>query len=366
MVGANIALELVSQGAQVTILSTDDGLGSGATPNSFAWITNQTFFRAKDPVPEEQARDYFNLHRLGHAAWRRLQLKLPDDLGVRWNGVLQWAGSKDAEDLERLKCELERRQKWGSPTYRVNAEQIHRLVPALKIDEDPEFAFFTSDEGAVNPFTALPAILKAAVRLGAELKTSREVGGFRVAPDGKIIVQDNEKETICDKVIIAAGCHTPELATQVGIKVPLAESRGHLVHFAPQPGFLDPVVMAPNLHAQQRSDGRVIVARHFTGVSSGNINDDDTLDINDVIEDARRAFPKLREAEVEKTTSGRRIVPVDGLPIIGESSEIPGVHAIATNAGISLGPIFGQLIAMELMHGIKVDVLNGYRAERFS
>ncbi|WP_150461365.1 NAD(P)/FAD-dependent oxidoreductase [Nesterenkonia ebinurensis] len=366
VVGANITLELAAQGAEVTVLAANASLEEGATPNSFAWITNQTFFRAKDPVPDDKARAYFNLHRLSHAAWRRLQLKLNDRLGVRWNGAVQWAYQGQQEEIVRIRAELERRQSWGSPSYPVSALEIGELLPSAQLPEEPAIALFANDEGIVDPFSAVPALLKAAQRLGVTVEAPRVVETFESAAGDRILVKHSEGSTVCDKVVIAAGRQTPDLAAEVDVQVPLAESSGDLVHFAPQEDLIAPMVMAPDLHALQRPDGRVIVARHYTGVSSGDIDDDGELDPSEVIKDAAEIFPALKGAKVEKTTRGRRVVPVDGLPIVGESKTLPGVHVMATNAGISLGPAFGQLLTTEVLYGAEVDLFRDYRPERFA
>lgn len=366
IVGANIALELVTQGAEVTILASDAEVKEGATPNSFAWITNQTFFRAKEAISEDRSRAYFNLHRLSHAAWRRLQLKLSHSLGVRWNGAVQWAYPEQRDEVIRIQSELQRRQSWGSPSYAVSTEDLYQLLPAVRLPQDPEIALFTNDEGIVDPFIAVPKILQTAQALGAILKSPCVVETFESAANDRIIVRHSEGETICDKVVIAAGRATPDLASEVDVSVPLVESSGDLVHFEPQDHLMAPMVMAPNLHALQRPDGRVIVARHYTGVSSGDVDDDATLDLSEVIRDAATLFPELKHAKVEKTTRGRRVVPVDGMPIVGKSKSLPGVHVIATNAGISLGPAFGQLVTTEVLYDVEVDLLKDYRPDRFS
>ncbi|MBI0382044.1 FAD-binding oxidoreductase, partial [Streptomyces albiflaviniger] len=90
------------------------------------------------------------------------------------------------------------------------------------------------------------------------------------------------------------------------------------------------------------------------------------LDGEGLLADAAAVLPPLRGAEIEKVTVGRRIVPADGLPVIGRSPLYRNVHSVTTNAGITLGPCLAQLLATEVLDDVRVDVLDPYRATRFT
>src|SRR5437016_3536800 len=80
IVGASIAYHLAKRGANVTVVEASEP-GAGATGKSFGWI-NATF--SKTP------RTYFELNRLGIAAWYRLQEELSGELQVQWHGSVAW------------------------------------------------------------------------------------------------------------------------------------------------------------------------------------------------------------------------------------------------------------------------------------
>jgi glycine/D-amino acid oxidase-like deaminating enzyme len=80
---------------------------------------------------------------------------------------------------------------------------------------------------------------------------------------------------------------------------------------------------------------------------------------------AAAAQPALRDASIEKVTVGRRIVPADGLPVIGHSPLYSNVRSVTTNAGITRGPVLAQLMATEVLDEARVDVLDPYRVDRF-
>jgi glycine/D-amino acid oxidase-like deaminating enzyme len=63
---------------------------------------------------------------------------------------------------------------------------------------------------------------------------------------------------------------------------------------------------------------------------------------------------------------GRRVLPQDELPIIGSPVTAPDIYLAAMHSGVTLGPLVGQLAAMEIVDGVKVDILKPYRLERFA
>jgi glycine/D-amino acid oxidase-like deaminating enzyme len=65
-------------------------------------------------------------------------------------------------------------------------------------------------------------------------------------------------------------------------------------------------------------------------------------------------------------TLGHRVLPKDGHSIIGPSRTFPNVYVVATHSGMTLAPIFGQLAAAEVLDGVKVDLLEAFRPDRFA
>ncbi|MQA11598.1 MAG: FAD-dependent oxidoreductase [Pseudonocardiaceae bacterium] len=355
ILGVAMARELALRGARVTLLDREQP-GSGATGVAFAWLTNQTHFRNAHGLPDADARHYFGLHRLALGAWRRLQRASADDLGVRWHGTVQLT-SADGPDRDLLERDLRRRLAWGSPSHRIDADTAARLLPEAVIPPDT-IGFHTADEGSVDPNAALAALMRAVERLGVEFRSHTEV----LAVDGTTVVTA-PGSIDAEHVVITSGADSPALLAPLGITAPLTESSGSIVHLAPMHRILDPVLLSFDVHAIQRPDGRLVIARHYSGSTVG---DPDGLDSTQLLAEAAALLPALRDAEIEKTTTGRRIVPGDGLPIIGHSPVSPGVHSITTNAGITLAPILAQLMTTEILDGATVDLLTPYRDTRFA
>ncbi|PMS32148.1 glycine/D-amino acid oxidase-like deaminating enzyme [Trinickia symbiotica] len=359
IIGAILAYDFSRRGARVTVLDRNER-ASGATAGSFAWITNQTKFRNADTLSEAGARDYFNLHRLSHLRWRHLQDEVKAKLPIRWCGCLQLAipGTQQATELD---AELQRRLRWGSPTFKVSAAEARELEPALH-PGDETFITYTPDEGMMAPVQMTAAMLDEAIALGASYSANDAFASLQRTAGGYTVTSAKGKRE-ADIVVFAGGIANPELAEQVGLKAPLVHSVGSVVHLAPLPPLFDKVVLGSHVHAIQRFDGRVVIAQHFSGSPVG---DPSAPNPEQLVEVAAAILPGLKGAKVEKVTETRRVIPADGLPVFSRSDDNPGIAAITTNAGVSLGAILSQLIVTEMIDGLRVKLLDPYRAERFT
>lgn len=357
IIGCALAYRLATRGAQVTVIERDRP-AAGATGVSFAWLNSQAIFRnvAGD---ENLQRQYFALHRLALGAWRGIEHEL-GPVGIRWNGMVTWC-APGSDEQERFEAELARRQHWGSPTRRVDADTIAALVPGCQTGQVGT-GFYGPDEGNVDPRAAVAAVAGAALRLGADFRWPCEATELNKS-DGTVTGVQTDKGVIeCDEVVITAGAASPTLAAQVGITVPLEDSQGAIVHLEPLPLFLQPVFEAPQIHALQRPDGRVLVARHFAGTP---VVEGTDINADALVAETAKMLPQVRDAQIERVTTGRRILPTDGLPIIGHNPAYPNVRCMATNAGITLAPLLAQLLTTEILDENQTDLLTPFRSSRF-
>ncbi|WP_258065150.1 hypothetical protein [Rathayibacter sp. AY2B3] len=70
--------------------------------------------------------------------------------------------------------------------------------------------------------------------------------------------------------------------------------------------------------------------------------------------------------ELDSFGAGPKPIPGDGEPVLGAVEEIPGLHALFTHSGATLGLIAGELIALEILSGEPSPLLRPFRSSRFS
>ncbi len=358
ILGCMLAYDFSRRNATVMMIDKQQP-ARGATSGSFAWITNQTKFRNADGLAEEEARHYFNLHRLSHARWRLLQTTIGKPLPIRWRGTLQLAEPGTEEAVELL-AELDRRQRWGSPSHLVVASEAKDIEPALDPGRE-NLIMYTPDEGLLDPVAITGILLDEALHQGATFSPDDDYLSLDKDNDGYTL-RSRQATRTADIVVFAGGIDNPGIGQTLGLSVPLTSSVGSIVHLMPRAPLFDTVLLSGHCHALQRMDGRVLVAKHFSGSPVGDLS---APDPGTLIESVARILPGLSESVVEKVTETRRIIPADGLPILSRNADLPGVVALTANAAVSLAPILSQLVVTELLDQVEVEVLNRYRSDRF-
>src|SRR5262249_6001654 len=62
---------------------------------------------------------------------------------------------------------------------------------------------------------------------------------------------------------------------------------------------------------------------------------------------------------------GYRPMPRDGFPVLGFPEPVPNLYIALMHSGVTLAPLVGELAALEIVDGARVQILNAYRPERF-
>jgi glycine/D-amino acid oxidase-like deaminating enzyme len=117
---------------------------------------------------------------------------------------------------------------------------------------------------------------------------------------------------------------------------------------------------------RQLKDGRVVIGAHFGGTPT---TDTSEKSAKRILEAAARYLPLLSQAQIDgadcQVSLGWRPMPKDDYPIIGFANSEPSVYLAVTHSGITLGPLIGQLAAVEILNRVDVTLLQSYRLSRF-
>ncbi len=342
IIGASIAWHLAKGGADVTILDAGEG-GGVATRNSWAWIN------ASWGNPEA----YFRLRERSMFEWRRIDRDVPG-MNVDWCGGLLW-------DLPPDKLEEYAREhsSWGYGIRRVDRAEVLRIEPNIK--QPPDFALHVAVEGKVEPVAAAKAFLEGAVALGATFLRNTAVK-WLIEKNGWVTgVAINDGVLRGDEVVIAAGEGANSLLSSIDIRLDLTAPPGLLVHSKPMGEVLRGLVMTPELHVRQTSEGRLVAGSDFSG----------SVVLDKVDLSARTLYRKVQdmvagseEVEMEFHTLGHRPTPADGFPAIGRLKELTGLYVAVLHSGVTLAPVVGLFASHELLDGRRDGLLAPYHPDR--
>ena len=341
IVGAAIAWNLARRGEKVLIID-QSGIGKGATGRSFGWI-NANF--AETP-------DYFALRSAAIDAHHEMEAAL-GPVDTRWCGCLWWEdeGAAFEPHVEELAA-------FGYEAGVVGAAEIAALAPALA--SPPERAIHVAREGGGDGEVIAARLMGAAVELGAQIW---------IGPKAESLLRENGRVTglltdhgpvLASQVIVAAGVGAASLAD-----LPMANKPGLILRTRPLAPVVSPIIMAPDVHFRQDSEGRIVAGEVFSGDGPGqaSITRDPAGMANELMGRIRAHLPG-HKIEIERVTLGQRPVPRDGFPAVGEMEQ--GLYIASMHSGITLAPLVGALAAMEISEGRLAPELSQFRPGRLS
>ena len=358
IVGSSIAYHLTKMGAAVTVIERDRP-AAHASGRSFAWI-NASY--PKKPY------SYHHLSRLSLLAYHKLETEIGID--VHWGGSLEWFASQ--ENQKMLAQEIQVQQSYGVPIEMISGEQAHELEPNVEFDKNSSIAFSKLD-GAVDAVGIVENFLRKTSSLGNEVLYPVTYKSLKVIGNKIVAVRTSVGEIETDQVVFACGVDTDEL---LKIDVLKTSRPGIILRTRPMKKVIDRVIVAPGVHIHQQHDGTVIIGEQagapvshlerlalkpelFPGAAFEKQHSERILAI------AQQFIPQLKTVELEEVVIGWRPLPHDERPVVGHVKNIPGVYLATMHSGVTLAPIIGELVAMELLEGTETNLLADFRPDRF-
>jgi sarcosine oxidase subunit beta len=356
--GASVAFHLASRGVKVVVIE-QGAAASGPTGRSSAIC-----------------RAYYTNHYLARIAKASLdmfrsfgELTGGQECDYHAAGALYLHPESDAEGLSEAAAYM------NSIGTRVKI-----LAPVRLRDDfplvDPEgigVAGWEEEAGYADPVATTAGLLARAVELGAAARLHTRVGGLRARSGGGAhvaLVSGDELE--CERLLIAAGPWTRELAAQVAEPLPLTVERHYVatirwpgardmrfVHadivggYYCKPEGVDIYCLGP-LTAEPQADPHQAV----TGI--------DPEESHRMAAVATRRVPRLKDAVSTGGWASLYDVSPDWMPVIGEVAPGVFVDAGTSGHGFKLAPALGADVAA-LVLGVDVDAdIQQFSPTRFS
>ncbi len=365
IIGSSIAYNLVKRGCEVVIVEKKLPAAQ-ASGNNFGWIN-----AAYSNTPAS----YLALRRRSLDEYRRLaeEVRIP----VRWSGSLEWFQNETDEAQLVADVEASRAATDGATSI-IDARAAAEIEPNLDVGGNWMLAHSTND-GAIDSGTTTQTLFDRSLAMGAQGALLAEVERLRERRRS-VRVSTTIDNFNADLVVVAAGIGTAAIARMVDERVDSATlaTPGLVVTTEPLPMMLNTVLYPPRVHIHQQSDGRVVIGEKIGAPESdahrSSLNGRPNIFPNDelatphalrILAMARQYVPKLADVRSADVGIGWRSMPPDGLPIVGHGSKAPNVYFATMHSGVSLAPIIGKLAAAEILDGLRVAALEGFRPGRF-
>jgi D-amino-acid dehydrogenase len=297
------------------------------------------FWRAANP--EHVARSAPLLRDLSFAS-RELfeELSRDDDFGLVQKGLLMLCETEHA--LEEESKTAEQARALGVPAETISAKRTAEIDPGARLDIAGSIYFPKDCHLSPNRFMA--SMRQRLQKLGVEFQWNTNIHEF--TREGAEIKAAGDFEA--DEFVIAGGSWSPELARNLGLKIPMQAGKGYSLTLT-KPRQLPQLChilcearvavtpMGPNL----RFGGTMEIA----GLNE-NIN---PVRVQGIIKSAQQYYPDFTPEDFAniKPWCGLRPCSPDGLPYIGRAKQYKNLTITTGHAmmGLSLGPITGKLVS---------------------
>jgi glycine/D-amino acid oxidase-like deaminating enzyme len=237
----------------------------------------------------------------------------------------------------------------------VERPRLERLLPHL--GPDVAGASYCALDGHCNSLKLYRALTLSLAARGAALLPGRRVTAVRHA-GGAFVLETAAGEVACDKVVIAAGNASQELAPMLGLSAPMRPNRGQVLVTE----RVRPFLRYPIVSIRQTDEGTVMV-----GDSQLEGTDPDAMTMPVVAEMAERAgrtFPLLARLNVVRMWSGIRVMTADGFPIYDQSRRYPGAFVVCCHSGVTLAANHTLTLAPMIAKGRLEDDVGAFTVGR--
>ncbi|WP_083933231.1 NAD(P)/FAD-dependent oxidoreductase [Sciscionella marina] len=359
MVGTAVAHALTTRGAEVVVLDRGEP-GHGTSRTTFAM----------DITARKTPRAYFDLSL--QAAHRHTELaeQLTGDGRPSW---LHHAPSIEIGVNEHDRTVMtERRDRlaeWGYPGEFVETSDLGELAAGLDLSRAADTTAVVYPGAAwYDPATFIARVFES---IHAELHPHTEVTALHRRGEHGWTVHTRTHTWEADTIVNCAGPDAARIAALAGTDLALEQVPGIIGYTGPLPQpHTHAVLTLWDINLRPTPEQGLCLHSYpvdatLQGSATNGNTPPETLK-TDLAARAAEIVPALRHTPTTNLDIriGIRPVPTDGLPLIGEHHDSPGLYTLATHSAIHLAPILAEHAAGEILSQAPVPALEPYRPDR--
>ncbi|MBP9048312.1 MAG: FAD-binding oxidoreductase [Tabrizicola sp.] len=355
LLGCVTAWMIARDGGRVLLVERDQ-INQHASGRNAGSLHFQLEYRMIDRGIEaaRQAAEAMPLHLEAARLWSALPALCGEAIEVKQTGGLMIA--EDATQVELLEQKAEIERSWGLDNRVIDRAEVDRIAPYLS--DKVIAAAYCPLEGKADARTAAPALARAALRLGAEIRTRRAVVGLsRQGGRWQVQLQGEDAETVtAEAVVIAAGVWTTGVGQMMGAHLPTIPLALTMTVTMRIPKLIPHLVQhaGGKLSLKQALDGNILIGGGWPArlplLPDGQPDLDTKPDLlqaslagNAAM--AIRVLPELAAVPVIRSWVGTTTITPDQLPLVGPVPGHPGAFVATGGSAFTLGPCFAQVLA---------------------
>ncbi|MBK0417496.1 FAD-binding oxidoreductase [Leucobacter sp. CSA1] len=356
LLGCATAWMIARDGGSV-LLAERDQVNQHASGQNAGSLHFQLEYRMMEHGIEaaKKAAEAMPLHLEAAKLWQSLPAEAGEDIEVKQSGGLMLAENAEQAALLEQKTEIER--SWGLDIEMLDRAGVQRIAPYLS--ETVVAAAYCPIEGKADTRTAAPALARAAMREGAEVRTRCEVVAMRRERSGwRVTLADGageRREIAAGAIVIAAGVWTTAVGEMIGAELPTIPLALTMTTTLRVPRFVSHLVQhaGARLSLKQALDGNVLIGGGWPArlmrTSDGRPDFEARPELlrESLAGNAAAAIgvvPRLAGIPALRSWVGTTTVTPDQLPLVGPVPGAPGAFVATGGSAFTLGPSFAEVL----------------------
>jgi len=406
IIGVMTAWFLAKAGQRVVVCEKGRISGEQSGRN-WGWVRQQGRDPAELPIMVEALR-----------MWPQLATETGEDLGFRQTGVLYLANT--AKDMEGFEAWMPYARANGLDTRLLTRAEVAAMLPHRS---DWPGGILTPSDARAEPWVAVPALARAAVRMGVTIREDCAVRALDIAGGRVAGVVTEAGRVRADRVVLAGGAWSSLLARVHGVSLPQLSVRASVLATEPMAEVFDGAAADSHYAFRRRLDGGYTVtpggqhdffvgpdafrhlrhyipqlkrdhrSTHMRAAAPADFPDGWTTPrrwaadavspfercrmlapkpnmrlLNRALDGFAASFPQLGRAKIACAWAGMIDVMPDTVPVIDHVPALPGLM-LATGMsghGFGIGPGFGRVIADMVTGRAAGHDMTRFRLSRFS
>ena len=304
--------------------------------------------------------------------WQGLSDQLKSDTGYVQSGNMRLA--RTAQEATFIKTMVAEQRSKGLTLDLLSGDKARQHAPALS--DSITLASLCPSDGFANPLATVHAYAQAAQQFGAEI--IEQCAALEITTrNGQVTgVETSKGHLSADRVVVAAGTHTPALLRPLGIHLPLSVQCVRVIQTVPIPLLFPHVfgVAQANCAGRQDQQGRF---RYTTGIGPYHGDSEKWTverlmpsleEIQSLRTLAAGFLPALGTIENAKSWGGLIDLTPDALPVIDRSKTYQGlvIGAGFSGHGFGIAPTTARILAALVCGDEITHDISPFRLNRFS
>ena len=366
-IGASVAYHLTKLGFDDTVLLERKELTCGTTWHAAGLVAQ---LRATHSMTA--------LAKYSTGLYRQLQEETGENTGYRQKGALNVAGREGLMEEYRRAATLAKR--FGLPAEILSSDAIRERCPQINTDGLLGGIWLPSD-GQIDPVGLTRALAKGAKNGGATILENTAVTRILTDKGRAVGVATATGDILADKVVIAAGMWSRQLAADIGVSIPLHACEHYYIVTEPIADLPDdmPTIRDVDSRAYYKEDaGKLLLGgfeEHALSWGENGIPDDFSFDslpgnfdeqFMPILEKSIKRLPLLETAGIRLFFCGPESFTPDNRYYVGESPQMRNLYLAAgmNSIGIQSAGGVGKILSEWIRDGVAPMDLTSIDAAR--